>query len=55
MPHEIHEVGRILAVMDRESRVESNLGRVFTQQPRTDGVKRAGPSQGVRHYPGLWS
>ena len=42
---QIHQVGGILAVMDGESRVQSDLGGVFPQQPRADGVEGAGPAQ----------
>jgi hypothetical protein len=43
--HEVHQVGGILAVMDGEGRLQSDLGRVFAQQPRADGVEGAGPGQ----------
>lgn len=47
MAHEIHQVGRILAVMDGEGRIEADLQRIVAQQPRTDAVKGAGPGQRI--------
>ena len=41
VPHEVEEVGRVLAVMDREPGVEAGAGRVHAQQPSADGMERA--------------
>ena len=49
MPDEVHEVGRILTIVDRERRIDPNLLGIIPQQPRTDRVERAGPGQGARH------
>ena len=53
MPHEIHEIGGVLAVMDRERGVEANFERILAQKPRADRMKRAGPGKGVCHHTGL--
>ena len=55
MPHQIHEVGGVFAVMDRERRVEANFQRILSQKPRADRMKRAGPGEGVCHHTGLRS
>ena len=47
MPHQVHQVGRILAVVDGEGRIEPDRAGVLAQQPRADAVERAGP--GERH------
>ena len=53
MADEIDQVGRIFAIMDGESgRKPDGLG-IFAQQPRTDGVERAGPGYRVRHHRGF--
>jgi hypothetical protein len=38
---ESEQIGRILAVMNRERSVEADLRRIFAQQPRANGVKGA--------------
>ena len=47
MAHEIHQIGGILAVVDGEGRREPDRLGVFAQEPRADGVERAGPAHGV--------
>ena len=42
MPLEIHQIGRILAVVDGELRIEAEAKRVVAQQPRADRMKGAG-------------
>ena len=42
MPRPVHQIGRILAVVDGELRIEAETRRVFAQEPRADGVERAG-------------
>ena len=39
VPDQVHEVGGILAVVDREGPVEADLLRVFAYQARADSVK----------------
>ncbi len=57
---QVHQVGRILAVMDGEVGVEADGACVFAQEPRADAVECAGPGkrrrcagrgQGTRHDP----
>jgi len=38
MAHEVHQVGRVLAIVDSELRIEPELDRIFPQQPRADPV-----------------
>jgi hypothetical protein len=52
MPDQIHQIGGILAIMDRERRLESNLASIIAQEPRTDAVERSGPGECVRHDAG---
>ena len=53
MPDQIHQVGRVFAVMDRESGVEADLVGVLAKQTRADTVEGARPSQGVGHGTGV--
>ncbi|MGF6657603.1 hypothetical protein OKW34_008193 [Paraburkholderia youngii] len=46
--HEVHQVGGVFAVVDRERGREADQIRVFAQQPRADAVKRARPRQPLR-------
>ena len=39
----VHEIGRVLAVMDGELRIEPDALRIFAQQARADGVEGARP------------
>ena len=43
--HQVHQVGRVLAVVDGERAVEPDALGIFAQQPRADGVERAGPGE----------
>ena len=52
MPDQIHQIGGILAIMDRERRIESNLAGIVAQEPRSDPVERPGPGECVRHDAG---
>ena len=40
MAHEVHEVGGVFPVMDRERSVEANFKRILPQKPRADGMER---------------
>ena len=50
VPDEVHQVGRVLAVMDREGGIEADLRRIVAQEPGADAMERAGPGQGVGHH-----
>ncbi len=45
MAHEVHQVGAVFPVVDREVRGEADHRREFAQQPGPDGVERAGPGE----------
>jgi hypothetical protein len=45
MADQIHQVGRVLSVMDGERRIEADAARVLAQQACTDAVESAGPGQ----------
>ena len=53
VPDQVHQVGGIFAVMDREGGIEADLVGVVAQQPRADAVEGAGPGQRVRHHAGI--
>jgi hypothetical protein len=46
---EIDEIGGILPVVNGERTVETDLRRVFANEPGADGVKSAGPGERLRH------
>jgi hypothetical protein len=55
MPDEVHQVGRILAVMDRERGIDPDVARVVTQKPSPNRMECAGPgdrSKGGRLFQG---
>ena len=45
---EIHQVGGVLAVVDREGRIEPDLQRIVAQQPGADADGRCPPSSARR-------
>ena len=53
MPDQVHEVGGVFAVVNREGGVQADLFGVLAQQPGADAVVGAGPGQRVRHDPGV--
>ena len=53
MPDQVHQVGGIFAVVDREGGIEPDLLGIFAQQPRADAVEGAGPGQRVGHDAGI--
>ena len=55
MAHEVHEIGGVFPVMDRERGVEANFKRILPQKPRADRMKGAGPGEGICHHTGLWT
>ena len=52
MPDHVHQIGRILAVVDGEGGIEPDLVGIFAQKPGADTMERAGPGQRVGHDPG---
>lgn len=53
MPNEIHQVGSVLAVVNGEIDIESNLLGIHPKQPRADAMKCSRPCQRIRHDSGL--
>ena len=53
MADQVHQVGGILAIVDREGGLETDLVGIFAQQPRADAVEGAGPGQRVGHHAGI--
>ena len=45
MANQIHEIGRIFAIVNCERDIEPNFACIFTQEPRTNSVKSPGPCQ----------
>ena len=43
--HEVHQIGRVLPVMDGKARAEPDLFGIFAEKPGADGVERARPGQ----------
>ena len=43
MPDEVHQVGRILAVMDRERGIDPDVAGVVTQKPSPNRMECTGP------------
>ena len=50
MADEVHEIGGVLAVVDRKRRIKPDLQRIVAQQTRADAVERAGPGQRIGDY-----
>ncbi len=53
VPDQVHQVGGILAVVDGEGGIKSDLLGIFAQQPGANAVEGAGPAQRVGHDAGL--
>ncbi len=53
VPDQVHQVGGIFTVVDREGGVETDLVGIFPQQARADAVEGACPRQRVRHRAGI--
>jgi hypothetical protein len=49
VPNQVHQVGRILAIVDGEVGMEPDLLGIVAQQPRADAVEGARPGQRVGH------
>src|ERR1700730_17233677 len=45
VPHEVHQIGRVLAVMNGESRIESDLACIVPQEPGADPMEGPGPER----------
>ena len=52
MPDHVHQIGRVLAVVDGEGGIESDPVGIFAQEPGADAMERACPGQRIGHGPG---
>ncbi len=53
MPDQIHQVGGILAVVNGETGIESDLFGIVPQEPRADAMEGASPGQCIGHDAGI--
>ena len=53
MAREIHQVGRILAIMDGECGIESDPPGIFAQESRADAMEGTGPAESAADQPGM--
>jgi hypothetical protein len=49
VPDQIHQVRRVLAIVNGKSRIEADLFGIFTKQSGTDTMERTGPTERVGH------
>ena len=52
MPDHVHQIGRVLAVVDGEGGIKSDPVGIFAQEPGADTMERACPGQRVGDGPG---
>src|SRR6516164_4428299 len=52
MLDQVHQIGRVLAVVDAEGGIKSDPVGIFAQKPGADTMKRACPGQRIGHGPG---
>ena len=52
MPDQVHQIGRVLAVVDGEGGIKSDPIGIFAQEPGPDTMERTCPSQRIGHGPG---
>jgi len=53
MAHQVHEIGRILAIMDRERRIDPDVWCTLPQQACADRMEGASPCERLRRYVGI--
>src|SRR5262249_55948400 len=53
VPDQIHQVGRVLAIVNRKSGIEVDLVGIFAKQPRADAVESACPTERICHDAGI--
>jgi hypothetical protein len=53
MPNEIHQIGRVFAIMNCESVAEADIESVLAKKPCADGMKRSRPVERMGHRSGL--
>src|SRR5215470_1608849 len=54
MTEQIHQISRILAIMNSEVTVKSDLVRIFAQQSAADRMECPRPGQGINHQSRLF-
>src|SRR5215472_7935992 len=54
MTEQIHQISRILAIMNGEVTVKSDLVRIFAQQSAADRMECPRPGQGINHQSRLF-
>src|SRR5437764_191808 len=52
MPDHVHQIGRVLAVVDGKGGIEPDLVGILTQEPSPDAMKRSGPAQCTGYHSG---
>src|SRR5258707_15173533 len=52
MPDHVHQIGRVLAVVDRKGGIEPDLVGVLTQEPSADAMERSCPGQSTGYHSG---
>ena len=52
MPDHVHQIGRVLAVVDGEGGIEPDLVGMFAKEPGADTVERTSPTQRTGHDSG---
>src|SRR6516165_5884920 len=52
MPDQVHQIGRVLTVVNRESGIDPDLIGILAQKPSADTVERSGPGQPFGHDAG---
>ena len=53
VPDQVHQIGGVLAVVDGEAGIETDLSGIVAQEPRADTVKGAGPAERAGHDAGI--
>jgi hypothetical protein len=53
VPNEIHQIGRVLAIVNGERGIETDLVGIFAEQPGTNTVEGAGPAECVGYDAGI--
>ena len=52
MPDHVHQIGRVVAVVDGEGGIEPDLVGIFAKEPGADTVERTSPTQRTGHDSG---
>ncbi len=50
MPGQVHQIRTVLPIVNRESRIESNLLGIVAQKPRANPMESTSPGQNIRHH-----